>query len=94
MSNNPAIIEVAEERAKQILKWGCEHDAGHSDGELLFAALELIEAVTTPLRSSLPDMWGLVSKHQTPRARLRIAAALIVAEMDRRDLLENREPRT
>lgn len=76
------VSQIRDEREKQVLKWGLRHDMEHTDGALVIAAGQLLDAVLNP-DASLPDMWGLVSKHQDPIARLRIAGALIAAEIDR-----------
>lgn len=78
------IVDICLEFEKQRRRWSEAHDDEHANGELLIAASQLIDAVLRP-DAVLPDMWGLVSKHQHPRVRLRIAAALVASELDRRE---------
>jgi len=77
-----AIDAVAEEREKQRRKWGSRHDAGHDRGELLNAACGLMD-ICRGMHAE--DRWGIASRNQSRRERLVIAAALVVAEIDRGD---------
>lgn len=75
-----ALGEVAAEREKQRRKWGYGHDDEHDDKSLVKAALSLVNEY---LGVATMHPWQLPQKHKEPRDRLRIAAALIVAEMER-----------
>jgi hypothetical protein len=74
------IGEVAAEREKQRRKWGSSHDAGHVHDELPRAARDLLDAV---LGLGRGDDWGISIRNQGRRDRFVIAAALLVAEIDR-----------
>lgn len=84
-----SIDEIAAERARQRAKWGDGHDDRHADGGLVCAARLLLDAV---LGEFTDYRWHLAEKHRAPRDRLRIAAALIAAEMDRMSRLDAVEP--
>ena len=82
---------IAEERAKQLIKWTPEHDAAHMYAEMATVAAALCVfgtdcAITDPsdfIENGL-DVWGLVEKTKNDRVRqLQIAGALIAAEIDR-----------
>jgi len=78
-----ALDLVADERRHQIAKWPPAHDDEHGDGQLLAAAVELA-AFHTHLVVDDGDPWGLVRKHGKDRVHsLVVAAALIVAEIER-----------
>lgn len=85
------IEEIAEERAEQIGKHGRsqEHDQRYVDGELGFAAIGILTG------SYLQWPWEPVTlyryKNRSPIDRLRIAGALLAAEIDRLKSLENGE---
>jgi hypothetical protein len=75
---------IAEEREKQIKKWGTTeaHDIDHEYGELKTASLYCL----TGLPDYLQYGWELFEvniSEKTELARLRIAGALIAAEIDR-----------
>lgn len=84
---------IAQERQEQIEKhkWTAEHDSSHQDGELAIVAATL--AVShTDARVNDPDNglgsgdnpWGLELKYfNNPIKSLKVAAALIAAEIDR-----------
>lgn len=92
--------DVLQERAKQIEKWGHDHDDGHLDGAL--AAVAAVLAYPTPCscpetgcphgdltedltRIHAPD-WALpLRQKHSRREQLVIAAALCIAEIDRMD---------
>lgn len=78
----PAIFDVARERGKQRDRWGAKHDERHANGELLHAAMNLIART---IGIGWVDEWGLAAKHDDKRDRCVIAAALVVAEIDRLD---------
>lgn len=75
---NP-ILDVIAERTKQKEKgWTAEHDDEHKRGQLVEVAVDILKGRY--------DRWGIFAKHQGNRRRLYvIAAALIVAEIERRD---------
>lgn len=77
-----AMRDVLAERRKQMIKWGPEHDAAHVDGELLRAACDLIDHCRGRYAE---DRWGIAARNTDRRQRLVIAAALVVAEIDRSD---------
>jgi hypothetical protein len=78
---------IAEERQRQIEKWGPDHDQEHASGELAIRGAELAvygtdESITAVAHEE--DGWGLVAKNKDDRLRrLVIAGALIAAEIDR-----------
>ena len=76
--------DVLAERRKQRAKWGDAHDDGHEDGDLIDVAEDIL------LESD--DRWGLRAKHPERRDQLVIAAALIVAEIERRDRAATPKP--
>lgn len=87
-----AVRLIAAERDRQVKEegWTPEHDQGHRYGDLAVVAASLAVAgtdarVEDPLqRGSDDDPWGLIAKHgRDPVRRLVIAAALIVAEIER-----------
>jgi hypothetical protein len=75
---------ITEERKHQIEKWGKDHDVVHHDDSLAIHASVLID--------SMPrlDSWGLLTKHPDRIEQLKIAGALIAAEIDRRQMPCNR----
>lgn len=82
----PAVAMVVAERAKQRARWPDAHDDGHFDGEIAVAASDLLAAYCRHLRgfpSYFAGTWGLVAKNEDQMDRLRIAGALVVAEMQR-----------
>lgn len=72
---------IAEERAKQLSKWGNDHDDGHTNSELIRAAVNLLDFYYGHML--VDDFWELVLKNQDPISQLKIAGALIAAEIDR-----------
>lgn len=81
--------EVAAEREKQRAKWGDDHDDGHDGGELAEAAAFLASHDGT-MRDP-PDWAYALDANNPPRRRYIIAAALLVAEVERLDRLTERE---
>lgn len=95
---NNSVAEIAAERHRQITDegWTPEHDDQHSGAELLKAATcyaycvaelgglpdESFAQITPPPSWPWSDDWW---KPKTPRSALIRAAALIAAEIDRRD---------
>lgn len=82
-----ALADVIVEREKQRIQWGNEHDDEHDDGSLAGVASFL--AWPTDGEQSFdmePPEWAapLASKHAR-RQRLVIAAALLLAEIERLD---------
>jgi hypothetical protein len=90
--------DVLAERQKQRTKWSAEHDDEHMYGHLrVVAAILAVNGtdarVVDPLdrvaddtdgRGGQHDNWGLSKKH-APRQRLVVAAALLLAEIERID---------
>lgn len=83
-----ALEEVAAEREKQRAKWGDDHDDGHELGELAQVAAYIAS------RSGLaedPPEWAYELDQPPRRRALIIAAALLIAEIERLDRLTERE---
>ncbi len=79
--------EVAAEREKQRAKWGDAHDDGHTDEALVDAAVVLATVGDIPFGPA----WAfeLFERLRLDRRRqLIIAAALLIAEVERLDRLE------
>lgn len=76
-----AVVDVLAERAKQRAKWGDGHDDAHDRGDLAKAATHMITG------DWVFDSWPqeLRRRHSNGRDRLVIAAALILAEIERLD---------
>ena len=92
---NRALREILIERKRQITGEGfsLEHDAEHTHGELVQAAADLCLDGTdfrvVDLDGDRMIGWGLTEKHHSNRRRqLVIAAALILAEIERLDRME------
>ncbi len=102
----PNFLElVAKERARQINDEGYkrEHDDEHTDGSLAdaaacYAATKNIFHIITdkqmfPVRSLWPWNWNFFKKEKHPRKKqLIISAALLMAEYDRLDREEQKQP--
>ena len=87
-----ALASVVAERAKQIEQWGNGHDDDHQTGDLAFAAAGLIigpdGSFGPPDGGFKSDWWamGLWRRHRNDRRKqLVIAAALLLAEIERMD---------
>lgn len=81
-----AEYDVLAERAKQRSRWSDEYDdTEHIDGMLAGAGVVIWEAAET--HPDNPDWVNhAIEKHaENPRQRLVIAAALLIAEIDRLD---------
>ena len=83
---------IAQERKEQIEKhnWSLDHDDEHDSGELAVIAATLAVAhtdacVVDPLERGTGDnCWGLEEKLKDDNIhRLKVAGALIAAELDR-----------
>ena len=76
-----AETDVLAERAKQHAKWGNDHDDKHDPGDLAKAATHLTTG------EWCFESWPkeLRKKHPATRDRLVIAAALLLAEIERLD---------
>lgn len=86
---------IAAERERQINEkgWTTEHDDQHDDGSLLEFADMLLQATATASGpddvDDEPDSWvpdavrHVLERHRDPVERLRIASALVAAEIDR-----------
>jgi hypothetical protein len=89
-SVNDILDEVRGERERQINAEGYDsaHDDAHDRGELAIQAAELcVDGTDAQLDTSLTmPCWGVTEKHRGNRRRqLVIAAALMVAEIERID---------
>lgn len=89
--------DVARERDEQRAKWGADHDAEHVEGEIAAsAALLLLQGMGLYVQSIACKLWehgrvetfGLEHRPWTRRKQLVVAAALVIAEIDRLDLAE------
>lgn len=86
-----AVGEVVSERHGQIMQgYDADHDDEHGRGELSFQAMELLAAYGSDEFGLKPpyeikDEWRLIGNHKNQRRRLLMAAALVVAEIERRD---------
>jgi hypothetical protein len=80
---------VAAERYRQIEKGRtAEHDDTHGRGELIMAALAYTFAgldMATDAADWYPLAWGEFTAKEKPEDNLTIGAALLCAEIDRRD---------
>ncbi len=85
---SPVIRDVLAERAKQVAKgYDAAHDDGHTDGEIANAAAWMaVDFECRELRDNVPN-WvvNLCDKTPTRREDLVIAAALLIAEIERLD---------
>lgn len=81
-----AEIDVLAEREKQREKWGDDHDDAHDEGVLRSCAvlLSAAEEDAAYLTTSPPWLQELYRKHDR-RGRLVMAAAFMLAEIDRMD---------
>ncbi len=78
------IEEIIKEREKQLSKgFDSVHDDTHKDGELLHTAIEVCRCIYDSSNLIIDD-WGITA-YRTDRECLIIAAALIVAEIERLD---------
>lgn len=94
------ILEINSERQKQINKYGftakfqAEHPEYYSEGQLVYAAVALIKLAdiidlaytVEPINWDRERFLNLCQKSQ--KDRIRIAAALLAAELDRLNYLE------
>ena len=82
--------DVLAERAKQREKWGAAHDRGHGMHQLVWASM-YYASPTTPLADALFQNTGWDACHAKATdnigSNLVIAAALLIAELDRLDEL-------
>ena len=79
-----AEIDILAEREKQRAKWDTGHDDEHDDGQLAKAA----GAMALNVHNPASNWWGyaLTLKHTgNRRKQLVIAAALLIAEVERID---------
>lgn len=89
-----ALKDVASERAKQIEQYSSAHDDEHKDMEIVKAAHLLLSWHISRGMKIFFDPWGLIKKHKNdPRQRLIVAAALIVAEIERLDRAATSKPK-
>ena len=95
---SPALADVIAEREKQRAKWGDDHDDEHIFGAIRIAAASLaVDGTDAHVESSDGDPgvnfdpWGLVARYgyggtkPDRRRALVIAAALLLAEIERLD---------
>lgn len=90
-------ILISIERHEQIEKHGRtpEHDDKWFDGELALQAAGLTLMFNGSDTVDVSDSWGLQEKHKGDRIkRLVIAGALIAAEIDRLQRIENSDSET
>ena len=89
MTETKALRDVIAEREKQRAKWGDKHDDEHDDGDLADVARLLLNDDFNTFDLDLTNAgWGvrLYAKYGTdPRKRMVIAAALLLAEIERLD---------
>ena len=84
-----AISDISKERERQFIKgWNSDHDDSHCDG-MLAGVAGVVAINETPFEEDIEDSlndWDIVSKWKGDRRRqLVIAAALLVAEIERLD---------
>lgn len=85
---SPGARMVALERARQVAEEGYDpaHDRAHQGDELAWAAYCYLKQATDPV-DTVPAMWPWKDREWKPKddriRNLTIAAALIVAEIDR-----------
>jgi len=84
-----AIQDISDERERQLAKgWDAKHDDLHGNSELAIVAASVALHRTNHELDPLPYDWGITYKHDNDRRRqLLIAAALLVAEIERIDRL-------
>lgn len=83
-----AFLDVGAERRRQIEAegWTPEHDDAHDKGEMAFAAIAYLMAAVNPNAAYAWWPWSLEwFKPGSIRRMLVKAAALIIAEIERRD---------
>lgn len=100
----PGVMQINVERIKQIdkygfsSKWQAENPQYYDGGQLIDAAVEIVmvnrdgwgwEQATHP--NNWDPVWFRKLCIKSPKDRIRIAAALLAAELDRLDYLENKE---
>jgi hypothetical protein len=97
----PGAHQIAQERDRQIHRegWTADHDQEHNGGELVMAAIAYAFNSLPPLFRQWvgtgriwpwSQEWDKRQKHD-PMRSLVIAGALIAAEIDRRQELEERK---
>ena len=80
ISKDEVVIDVMREREKQRKKFGPQHDARHVNEELLRAAADLLNII---IKGVGADEWNIAYKEPRKRERIIIAAALLLAELER-----------
>ena len=88
MNPTKAETDVLAERAKQRAKWGNAHDDDHRGDELADAAAMLAYSMRLDELTEVAPPWALAlaNEHALDRRReLVIAAALLLAEIERID---------
>lgn len=93
-----ACIDVIAERRRQVdLGFNAEHDDGYTFGELIEAAISYLFHTVCPQDTrpeGVPEWWPWSAdwwKPRTDRDNLVRAAALVLAEIERRDRLAQRQ---
>lgn len=88
--NTKAAIDVIDERVRQLENefWDYEHDDEHTNNELIHAAVCYAKANISPYGAVQPMEWPWGADDWNPkdtRRNLVIAAALLIAEIERID---------
>lgn len=78
-----AVVAVLAEREKQRSKWTERHDDDHAADGMLY---RVASYMVNPEEVYPPSDWArTLILRKSPRERLVIAAALLIAEIERRD---------
>lgn len=99
-----SLERVAAERAKQEQKWGAEHDDSHVYGELAaagecfarYARVQILQykTGTKPFLPAFPTRWPFEPEAwkpaDNPKENLIKAAAMLLAEYDRLERVEQK----
>mgnify|MGYP003554904648 CR=1 FL=1 len=86
-----AEMDVIAERAYQRTKWPDENDNSYGEDQLIFTAINLIMPLNNVSvgRHRLTFHEAIKANNPERRQQLVIAAALIIAELDRLDRIED-----
>lgn len=77
--------DIGVERERQLQQWSREHDDTHGQGELANAAAMLAATTSAQYPEQPYWAWDLRRKLAGRRQQLVVAAALLVAEIERLD---------